>query len=186
MTDQLVIDPVLRQRYRFDAGFDQDGSPTMEIELWVDQGGGVTPHVHPFMEERFTVLAGRPEVLCGRTWRTVAPGESALVPPHTRHAFRNRGAETAHLRVEVRHPEGLQGFLEDVAALSRGGHITRLGIPRTVTGLLAVAVIARYYRPTSILLFPPPFVQKLLLDPLAGIGARRGFEPGRFAALLER
>jgi quercetin dioxygenase-like cupin family protein len=185
MTERLVNDPVLRQRYIFRSSVAPDGTTVMEIEMWVDPGGGVTPHVHPFMEERFTVLSGEPEVLSGRRWETFTAGQCAVVPPHTRHAFRNRGAETAHFRVEVRQPEGLQGFLEDVAALSRAGHIMRPGLPRTLTGLLGTAVIAQHYRDTSILLVPPPFVQKLLLDPLAGIGRRRGFRPGAMAAALE-
>ncbi len=121
MTEEIVEDPVLRQRYLFRSTTDPDGKPVVELEMWVDQDGGVTPHIHPFMEERFTVLSGRPEVLSGRAWRSLVAGETAIVPPHTRHAFRNRNAETAHFRVEVRRPEGLQGFLEDVAALSRGG-----------------------------------------------------------------
>ncbi|CAN5541184.1 hypothetical protein BH24ACT22_BH24ACT22_17200 [soil metagenome] len=185
MTEEIVEDPVLRQRYVFRSATDADGSPIVELDMWVDQGGSVTPHIHPFMEERFTVLSGRPEFLSGRTWQPLTAGETTVVPPHTRHAFRNRGAETAHFRVEVRRPEGLQGFLEDVAALSRGGHLMRPGLPRTLTGLLGAAVIARHYRDTTVLLVPPLLVQKMLLDPLAGIGARRGFEPGRFADVLE-
>ena len=184
MTSELVEDPVLRQRYIFRPGTDSAGSPVVEIELWVDHGGGVTPHVHPFMEERFTVISGRADVLSGRTWQSLKPGETAVVPPHTRHAFRNRSGGTAHLRVEVHQPEGLQPFLEDVAALSRGGHLMRPGLPRTLTGLLASSVLARHYRDTSRLLFPPPLVQGLLMDPLAGIGVRRGFRPGRFAEAL--
>lgn len=184
MNEQIVEDPVLRQRYVFRSTTDRDGQPVVELEMWVDQGGGVTPHIHPFMEERFTVLSGRPEVLSGRTWRFLAAGETAIVPPHTRHAFRNRDAETAHFHVEVSRPEGLQGFLEDAAALSRGGHLMRPGLPRSLTGLLGAPVLARDYRDTTVLLVPPLILQKIFLDPLAGLGVRRGFEPGHFADVL--
>ena len=184
MNERIVEDPVLRQRYVFRFTTSTDGQPVVELEMWVDQGGGVTPHMHPFMEESFTVLSGRPEVLSGRTWRFPAVGETWVVPPHTRHAFRNRDAETAHFRVEVSRPEGLQGFLEDAAALSRGGHLMRPGLPRSLTGLLGASVLARGYRDTTVLHVPPLIVQKIFLDPLAGLGARRGFKPGNFAAVL--
>ncbi len=61
----------------------------------------------------------------------------------------------------------------------------RPGLPRTLTGLFGSAVVARHYRDTTVLLVPPLLVQKILLDPLAGIGTRRGFEPGHFADMLE-
>jgi hypothetical protein len=34
--------------------------------MWVDPGGGVPPHVHPSMEERFEVLSGELSLLDGR------------------------------------------------------------------------------------------------------------------------
>jgi hypothetical protein len=36
----------------------------------------------------------------------------------------------------------------------------------------------------AVILNPPPFVQRLLLDRLAPMGEKRGFVPGRFAEAL--
>ena len=75
---RLVEDPVLKQRYEFRREGD-----ALVIEAWVDPGGGVTPHVHPGMEEHFTVLDGELEFLVGRKW---VQTDDVLVPAGTRHA----------------------------------------------------------------------------------------------------
>ena len=181
MTERIVEDPVLRTRYKFRRDRDADGGEVLRLEFWIDPGGGAGPHVHPSMEERFEVLAGRPSFLSGRKWRQAALGETVFVPPGTRHAFRNRGHEVAHVQAEVRPPLQLQEFLEDVAGLSRAGKIMRPGLPKGIGGLLAAAVLAHHYRETVVLLVPPPFIQRLAMGPLARLGERRGYQAGRFA-----
>lgn len=147
----------------------------LHIDAWVDPGGGVTPHLHPSMEERFTVMAGRPSFLAGRTWQTASPGDTVVVPAGVRHAYRNRGDETAHIHCEARPPSSLQEMLEEVAALSRAGKLTRHGLPKRPSTLLEAAVLAERHRDMLTLLFPPmppPFVQRLLFPPLARLGER--------------
>src|SRR3984893_12650616 len=91
-TDEFTEDPVLRMRSRFWRTADGTAE-VLHVETWVDPGGGVTPHVHPAMEERFEVLEGRPEFLKERSWKEARHGDTVLVPPGTRHAFRNRSGE---------------------------------------------------------------------------------------------
>jgi quercetin dioxygenase-like cupin family protein len=179
MTDQLTEDPVLRMRSRF-WRTTADGEEVLHVETWVDPGGGVTPHVHPAMEERFEVLDGRPEFLAGRNWNETRPGQTVLVPPGTRHAFRNRSGEVAHFVCHATPPSTLQEFLEDAAALSRAGGITRRALPRSIGGLLQAAVIAHHYRDMVTLLapLPPPTIQRLVIPPLARAGERRGYHAG--------
>jgi quercetin dioxygenase-like cupin family protein len=184
MTADLVEDPVFRTRYRFKRTTDGDGTDVQHVEMWVDPGGGVTPHIHPSMEERFTVVEGHPEFLAGRRWQSAAAGETVVVPPGTRHAFRNRGGAVAHVLCEARPPSTLQPFLEDVAGLSRAGKLTRVGLPKP-SGLLDAAVLAHHYRDMVVLLFPspPPIAQRLFLWPLARFAERRGRRAGTFAQL---
>ena len=89
------------------------------MEIWLDPGEGVTPHIHPALEERFEVLAGNPSFLSGRAWSTAAPGETVVVPAGARHAYGNRGGETAHMVCHAKPPSTLQEFLEETAELSR-------------------------------------------------------------------
>ena len=184
MAEQLVEDPVLRQRFRFRRSNDPDGGEVLHIETWVDPGGGVTPHVHPSMEERFTVFSGRAQFLAGRKWVEAGPGEAVVVPAGMRHAYRNRGAEVVHMECEARPPSTLQEFLEDAAALSRSGKITRHGLPTGFGAVVQAAVMVEAYRDMAVLLFPPlppPFLQRLVMPPLARLGRRRGHRAGHFA-----
>lgn len=180
----VTVDPVFRTRYRFSRSTDEDGGEVQLVDMEVDPGGGVSPHIHHGMEERFTVRAGRPEFLSGRKWVAAGPGETVVVPPGTRHAFRNRGDEVAEVVCEARPPSTLQDFLEDVAALSRAGVFTRHGLPRSPSGLLKAAVLVEQYREMVELLFPPlpPMpVQRWVMAPLARLGRRRGYGAPRFA-----
>jgi len=181
---ELVEDPVLRQRYRFERRVGADGEPYVEVEVWCEPGGGVTPHVHPTQSERFEILEGRAQLLSGRAWHELGPGAAIDVPAGTRHAFRNRGDATVHFRTEARPPESLEAFLTDVAALSRAGAMMRPGLPRTLTGVLGAAVVAKRYRASTVLGLPPVAVQRLLLDPLVPIAERRGLRAGRMAEAL--
>jgi quercetin dioxygenase-like cupin family protein len=180
MDERIVEDPVLKQRLRFQRTSDPDGSEVLHVETWVDPGGGVTPHLHPAMEERFEVLAGQPTFLAGRTWSTASPGETVVVPAGTRHAYRNRSDQTVHMVCHVRPPSSLQEFLEDVAALARDGKINSRGLPRNYGALLEATALADRHRAMVTLLFPPlppPFIQRLIFPLLARLGERRRTKP---------
>jgi quercetin dioxygenase-like cupin family protein len=184
VAERLVEDPVLRQRYRFTRATEEDGGEVLRVEMWIDPGGGVTPHIHPAMQERFEVLTGHPSFLAGRKWRPARAGETVVVPAGVRHAYRNTGDEVAHLVCEARPPSLLQEFLEDTAGLARAGAFTRRAFPKRPSGVLRGIVLAHHYREMVVLLFPPmppPFVQRLLFPSLARLGERRGHRAGSFA-----
>src|SRR5829696_9814954 len=141
-TGRIVEDPVFRHRLRFEQTTDEHGAEAVLCEMWVDPGGGVPPHVHPHMEERFTVVEGRAEFLGGRRWRGAGAGETVVVPAGTRHAYRNRGSVVAHVRCIATPPDpGLEGFLTDAAALGRAGRINKLGLPTSPSAALQAMVM---------------------------------------------
>lgn len=179
---QIVHDPVFKHRLRFEDTTDDHGAPAVLCEMWVEPGGGVPPHVHPRMEERFTVLEGRAEFLAGRRWAGADAGETVVVPAGTRHAYRNRGSVVAHVRCIATPPDpGLQGFLTEAAAMARAGRINRYGIPKGIVGWLQGAAMIDRYRGMVVMGFPPlppPAIQRLVLPPLARLAARRGYGAG--------
>lgn len=174
-------DPALGHTLSFSLA-ERDGAPVTRVEMWVKPGGGVPPHVHPSIEETFEVLDGQLQVLNGRRWHEAGPGESAVVPPGTRHAYRNRGNAAAHAICWVAPPSQLlEGFLTDAAALGRAGRLTRQGIPKTPIPLLQAAVMAEHYREMVVLgspPLPPLGLDRVLMPPLARLGRRRGYLPG--------
>jgi mannose-6-phosphate isomerase-like protein (cupin superfamily) len=180
----IVHDPVFKHRLRFESTTDEQGAPAVHCEMWVDPGGGVPPHVHPHMEERFTVLEGRAEFLGGRSWRGADAGETVVVPAGTRHAYRNRGSVVTHVLCVASPPDpGLEGFLTDAAALARAGRISKHGVPKGIKGWLQGALMVDHYRDMVTLGFPPlppPAVQRVVLPPLARLARRRGYRVGHF------
>jgi mannose-6-phosphate isomerase-like protein (cupin superfamily) len=153
-----VEDPVLKQRYEFRREADR-----LVLDAWVEPGGGVTPHVHPKMEEHFTVLEGEIEFLSGREWVRTA---DIVVPAGTRHAYRNPGTTTAHMVTEVTPPLELEEFLTDVAALAQRRRFNRRGLPTSLGAIPELARLAQRYRETVELETP--------LRPLIPLVARLG------------
>jgi hypothetical protein len=93
-----------------------------------------------------------------------------VIPAGTRHAYRNKGIDVAHVVCRVTPPSMLQGFLEEVAALSRAGRLTRRGLPRSLGGLFESTALTHRHREIVTLLFPPlppPIFQRLLIPPSA-------------------
>jgi quercetin dioxygenase-like cupin family protein len=183
---QVVEDPVLHERLRFERTIDPNGGEVLHVEIWVDPGGGVTPHFHPAVVERFEVLSGKPSFLAGRRWKTASPGETVVVPARMRHAYRNRSDEQVHMVCHVRPPSSLQEFLEDAAALARAGKIrTRWALPAGPRAFIEGAALAYRHREMVTLLFPPlppPAVQRVVLPVLARIHERGNAATARSAA----
>jgi mannose-6-phosphate isomerase-like protein (cupin superfamily) len=179
MDDRWVVDPVFRLRHRFWREGD-----VQHVETVIEPGGGVTAHVHPVVEERFSVHEGRCEFLAGRRWTEAGPGEEVLVPPGTRHAFRNRGTVPARIRCAATPPSSLQAFLEDAAGVSRAGKLLAVGLPRP-NGLLEAALLVERYDDMVRFGFPVPPrpIAHALFGPLARLAERRGLRAGALKAL---
>jgi quercetin dioxygenase-like cupin family protein len=183
MEERVIEDPVLAQRYIFRRAVAQDGREVLQVEAWVDPGGGVLiPHIHPRMEERFEVLSGDVRFLVGRKRVRASTGDQAVVAPGVRHGYRNTGNVQAHIMCEASPPDAeLQQFLEDAAGLGRAGKFTKRGIPTSFSGLLQGAILIDHYREMVVFLSPPRFLQRLFVGPLARLGERRGYRAGKFA-----
>lgn len=176
MPDMPVEDPAQGMRHRFTA----DGED-MVVDTWIDPGGGVPAHVHAAMTEAFEVISGEAQFLSGRRWTTARAGERATIAPCTRHAFRNRTANEAHIRCRATPGLSLQGFLEDAAAMGRAGLLGPLSLPKGLGALMQAAILVEEHQDMVTLGFPlpPRPLQRVLMPPLARAGRRRGYAPGR-------
>lgn len=170
MSQEQVVDPVGRQRFAFERGTDEDGTEIVLVECWVDPGGGVPPHIHPNQTEVFEVVEGEMTFTSGRSRVRAPAGESVTVPPGTRHAYANRGKTTAYMRCTAKPAHDLEEFLTTAAQLARDGDIAKFGPlvgPRSLRGLPRVAAFMRRHRENTVILTPPPTIQRLVLDRLA-------------------
>jgi quercetin dioxygenase-like cupin family protein len=167
MAAELIEDPVFNVRYRFS----RIGATGLKVETLAEPGGGVlVEHYHPQTEERFEVVAGEFTFTVNGEERRVGTGERIVAEPGVRHTFQNTGQTPGHVVTEAEPALGLQGFLEETAALARAGKYNRRGLPTSVGAALEAAEVIERYRDTVVLtdtFFPPVAVQPILLTPIA-------------------
>jgi mannose-6-phosphate isomerase-like protein (cupin superfamily) len=71
--------------------------------VWTRPGHRASAHVHPAMEERFTVVEGRAAFhVHGRDDLVAGPGETVIVPAGTAHLAWNPTDGPVALRIEMR------------------------------------------------------------------------------------
>jgi quercetin dioxygenase-like cupin family protein len=172
---EAIVDSVGRQRLAFERRTDEDGTAVADVHCWVDPTGGVPPHIHPHQTEHFRVLEGEMTFTAGRAKKRVPAGEDILVPPGTRHAYENRGDEPAYMVCTATPAADLVEFLTETAELGREGHIRRIGPLRGPAGPRSLPVIGAFlkrHRENTVILMPPPLVQRLVLDRLARFADR--------------
>jgi quercetin dioxygenase-like cupin family protein len=83
---------------------DSDTDVLTMRSVWTRPGHRAPEHLHPSMEETFTVVSGQPEFrVDGRTF-TAAPGDIVVVPPGVPHAAWNAGADPVVVVIDMRPP----------------------------------------------------------------------------------
>jgi quercetin dioxygenase-like cupin family protein len=169
---QVIENPVSGERFTFrKTAADTDGELlAFELDLSED---GHTPgmHVHPIQEERFEVTKGTMRFRMGGRKVIARPGDVVVVPPGVRHKFANAGDEEAQARVEVRPALRMEQLFETTVALAEEGRTTRKGLPKP----LDLALFVREFEQEVQGAFPPVWVQRLTLAPLAWLASKRGY-----------
>jgi quercetin dioxygenase-like cupin family protein len=146
----------------------------------VMKGDGRVPieHVHPYMEERFEILAGSARLSMRGQERDVGAGETVVVPAGTPHVWGNPGEEEVHLILEFRPALRMEEWFETFFGLQKDGKVNpKSGLPNA----LQWAVISREYEDEIYLASPPLLVQRVRFGLLATIGKLLGYK-ARYAA----
>jgi mannose-6-phosphate isomerase-like protein (cupin superfamily) len=81
---------------------DSGGELLVMDDVWTRSGHRAPEHVHPGMEERWEVLAGRAAFRIGGEEREAGPGDVVVAPAGTPHAAWNPTAGEVRLRIEMR------------------------------------------------------------------------------------
>lgn len=95
---------------------DTDGA-LLEFESWWPPGDRAGAHVHPNMEERWEVLAGRARFRIGDVEHEAGPGEAVVAHAGVAHRAFNPGPELAHLRMSMRPALDWEDFMVALFAL---------------------------------------------------------------------
>jgi quercetin dioxygenase-like cupin family protein len=168
---QIISNPVSGERITFIQTAQDTGGERLEFELELTPDGSVPgAHVHPEQEERFHVLEGTMKFRRG--WRRVVAtaGDTVVVPPGTVHRFENAGDDVARCRVQVVPALDMERLLETTVELALEGNVTRSGMPKPLHLALFVARFRREVRAP----FPPAWMVRALMAPLAALARARG------------
>lgn len=166
---QVLENPASGERLTLrETAADTDGELlVVDLELPANRRVPGPLHKHPKQEERFEVLRGRMRFRMGRKRIEAGPGDVVVVPPGVRHDFANIGDETSLVRVEVRPALEMERMFETAVRLAQEGRTMLGGIPKP----LDLALFVREFRQEVHAAFPPLWVQRLALAPLAWIAA---------------
>jgi quercetin dioxygenase-like cupin family protein len=142
-------------------------------DLRVRPGGAVIgAHIHPTIDERFTVLKGKIGYMLGSQKGVLQPGDCVNLPHGIPHDWWNAGDEEARVIVEIRPAARFEQMATTLFCLAREGKTNQKGVPNP----LQMAVIAKEFEDVVVFLNPPPWVQRLLFGILAPLGRLLGYK----------
>lgn len=134
---------------------------------------GPAEHVHPEIEERFAVTAGRPTFRIDGRERTLSPGADVWVSPDTPHAFRNDTDDPVRIHVRtVPESEELGAVVATLFGLAVDGKTDATGRPSP----LQAAVMAEATLDETYFADVPRTIQRAFGELLGPVGRALGYE----------
>ena len=162
-------------------GTEETGGELLVVEAFVEPGGAVTgEHVHPVIEEYFTVVSGRVGFRLDGRESIAEPGQRLHVPAGMAHDWWNAGEEEARIVVEIGPADRFEVMIANLFGLARFGKTNFKGMPN----LLQVALFAREFEDVLYFSRPPRAVQKVLFGILAPVARLLGYR-GSYPEYLE-
>ena len=178
----VIENPVTGERVVVRVGTEDSGGDLLAVDGHIKPGGAVTgEHVHPAIDEDFTVLRGRVGFRIDGRESIAEPGKRLHVPAGTAHDWWNAGEKEAHVRVEIRPGARFEEMALNLFGLAQDGKTNSRGMPN----LLQAAIFAREFSDVLYFTKPPLWVQRLLFSALAGVARVLGYR-GSYREYLER
>jgi quercetin dioxygenase-like cupin family protein len=170
---QTLKNPASGERITFRQTAAETNGELVAVDLELPQGARVPGglHSHPLQEERFEVVKGTMRFRLRREGFVAGPGTVVVVRPGIRHDFANAGDGEALVRVEIRPALKMEQLFETAVALAEEGRTRMKGIPKP----LDLALFTREFEQEVQAAFPPLWMQRLALAPLAWLAKRRGY-----------
>lgn len=171
----VLENPLTGERLVARVGTEHSGDNRVEADLYVKPGGAlVGEHVHPEIEESFTVVRGRIGFRIDGHESIAEPNQYLHVPAGVAHDWWNAGAEEAHVIAEARGPgaERLEEIIKNLYGLAQDGKTNSKGMPNPLQG----AILAREFDDVVYFTKPPRAVQRLVFGPLAAIARALGYK----------
>jgi quercetin dioxygenase-like cupin family protein len=169
----VIENPVTGESGYIRIGSDETGGALMVADLRVRPGGAVLgAHMHPTLDEHFTVLRGKIGYMLGDQKGVLGPGDSAELPRGVFHDWWNAGDEEARVIVQVRPAVRFEQMAHTLFSLAKEGKTNEKGVPNP----LQMAVIGQEFADVLVMMRPPPAVQRVLFAVLAPIARLLGYK----------
>jgi len=120
LTDnRTVYNEITGQHVRFQLTAEDTGGEILVLEdHWTRRGHVVPRHIHPGMEERWTVIQGTVAYTVGGEEIIAGAGDSVIAPPGTPHSARDVGNVEVIVRVVMRPACRWEEFVRQLFALA--------------------------------------------------------------------
>ena len=114
-----VVNPTTGERVRFVRTAAETGGELLVMEdHWTRPGHVVPRHLHPGMEERWTIIEGSVAYEVGGAETIAGPGDSVVAPAGVPHSARDLGNGEVLVRIEMRPPLRWEDFVRQLFALA--------------------------------------------------------------------
>jgi mannose-6-phosphate isomerase-like protein (cupin superfamily) len=168
-----IENQVTGERVVVRVGTEDSEGQLLEVDTYVRPGGAVTgEHIHPAIEESFTVVRGRVGFRLNGRESTAELDRPLRVPAVTAHDWWNAGEEEAHIIVEIRPGERFEKMARNLFGLAQDGKTNSKGMPN----IFQAAIFAREFSDVLYFTKPPLVVQRLLFGALAAIARSLGYK----------
>jgi quercetin dioxygenase-like cupin family protein len=169
---EVYDNPVTGERVVIRLGTQETGGERLVADVYVRPGGAVAgEHIHPSIDETFTILRGRVGIAIDGKQTIAEPGRKLHVPRGVAHDWWNAGDEEAHILVEITPAARFESMIRNLFGLAQDGKTDKKGAPN----LLQLALIAREFDDVVRFTRPPRLVQKALFGILAPIARLKGY-----------
>lgn len=117
--DRAVYNEITGEHVRFQLTANDTGGEILVLEdHWTRPGHVVPRHIHPNMEERWTVIQGKVAYTVGDEEILAGPGDSVIAPAGTPHWARAMSNEDVIVRVVMRPACRWEEFVRQLFALA--------------------------------------------------------------------
>lgn len=172
-TGQTVENKVTGERVIVIKGTDETNGEEGIYDLYVSPDGAVAgEHVHPNLEEKFTVLKGKVGFRLDGVEQIAPLNETITVPVGMVHDWWNAGDEEAHVRVEVRPAARFELMILNLFGLANDGKTDAKGMPNP----LQLAILGKEFQDVIMFTSPPAPIQKVMFAVVAPIAKLMGYQ----------
>ena len=169
---QTIENKVTGERAVIITGTEETNGKLIVVDLFLKPGAAVAgEHIHPNIEERFTVLKGKVAFRLNGVDQIAPLNETLIIRPGVVHDWWNTGDEEAHVRVEVTPGARFEQAILNLFGLANDGKTNTKGMPHP----LQLAVLGKEFQDVLLFTSPPIPVQKIVFTLLAPIARLMGY-----------